>query len=117
MRVANLNSPKGGGVKLAVHKTVTCKVPKRAFAYRAAVAQKLASLFSGDLHLGTRNHGAREARSEQVATLVDGVALGCAKTQALHEFAPQIHDNHLRGSYGHRLLAYGFPVLFLANIG
>lgn len=83
----------------------------------AAVADKLAVVLLSNADLGTGDDGTGKRGTEEVAVLVDGVALDGSVDKLLNQFALEVHDNHLLGAEGNGLLLNGGPVLLLTDIG
>lgn len=96
------------------------KAPKRRGGIKthsAAVAEVLAVVLLGSLDLSAGNDGAGERGAQEVAVLVDGIALDGAVDNLLDELLLEVLDDHLLGTEGHGLLLDLDKVLLLANIG
>lgn len=82
----------------------------------AAVRKDLTVILLGDADLSACNDRPGQRGAEQVAVLVDGIALGGTEDQLLDEFLLEVNNDHLLGTESERLLLDGIPVLFLAYI-
>ena len=83
----------------------------------ATVRYKVAARLLGGAHLGAGNDGAGERGAEQIAALVDGVALDGAEAELLDELALQVLNDHVGGANGLGLGPDRVPVLLLADVG
>jgi len=81
------------------------------------MADEIALVLFGGADLGTGNDGAGEGRPEQVAILVDSVALDSAEDNLLDKLLLQVFDDHLLGAEREGLALNGGEVLLLANVG
>jgi hypothetical protein len=79
--------------------------------------EDIAVVLLGDADLGAGNDGARQRGAEQVAVLVDGVALDGTVDNVLDKLLLEVENHHLLGAERERLLLNLGPVLFLANVG
>lgn len=84
---------------------------------RAAVGDEVAAFLLGDADLRAGNDWTSQAGSEQVATLVCGVALDGAETELLDKLLLQVENDHLQRANLERLLLHFLPRLLLADIG
>lgn len=83
----------------------------------AAVGDELAVVLLGNADLGTGNDGAGEGGAEEVAVLIDGIALDGTEDDLVNELLLEVEDHHLLST---ELLGLGadlIPVLLLADIG
>jgi hypothetical protein len=81
------------------------------------VAEVLAVVLLGDPDLRPGNDGAGQRGAEQVAVLVDGIALNGAEHDLLDELALQVLNDHALSTEGKGLLLNLGPVLLLADVG
>jgi hypothetical protein len=83
----------------------------------AAVRDKVAAFLLGYLDLCASDDWASQTGSEQVTSLIRGVALNSAEAELLDEFLLEVKNDHFQRTKLERLLLDLVPWLFLANVG
>lgn len=81
------------------------------------MGDELAVVLLGNADLGTGNDGASEGGAEEVAVLIDGIALDGTEDDLVNELLLEVEDHHLLST---KLLGLGadlIPVFLLADIG
>ena len=81
------------------------------------MAENVAVVLLSNANLGASNDGAGKRGAEEVAVLVDGVALDGTEDNLIDELALEILDDHALGTEGESLLLDSGEVLLLADIG
>lgn len=81
------------------------------------MAEDVAVVLLSNADLSPGNDGPGEGGTEEVAVLIDGVALDGAEDNLLDKLALEVLNHHALGTESEGLLLDLSPVLLLANIG
>lgn len=82
----------------------------------AAVTKEVAVVLLSNADLSASDDGAGEGGTEEVAVLVDGVALDGAEDNLLDELALEVLNDHALSAKGESLLLNRRPVLLLTDV-